>query len=276
MNRALWRKAVSDAWLLLVVSCLFLALFGWVFTWLMSLFQLGAWGSLLNMFRFAEPALGFPIQALTTRVGQLSVVYVHVVTLLVCVGWAVGRGSDSICGEIGRGTLDLVLSLPVRRASVLLPPAVVAAVGAALLPLALWTGTALGVATVHFDEQVPLRAFLPGAVNLFCMVFCLTGITTFVSSFNRDRWRVIAVTVGFFVISTLVKIIGRFLPEKGWLDPRLFQYASILTAFEPQRLILVPDPVESLRYNGILVAVGLLCYLAGAVILSYRDIPTAR
>ena len=36
MNYALWKKAVSDAWLTLAVSSALLILFCWLFVWLMA------------------------------------------------------------------------------------------------------------------------------------------------------------------------------------------------------------------------------------------------
>ena len=45
MNRALWRKAVADAWPSLAISSVLLLLFCWAFVWLMSLFDTGAWGA---------------------------------------------------------------------------------------------------------------------------------------------------------------------------------------------------------------------------------------
>ena len=115
---ALWKKAVVDAWVQLAVSCGLLAAFGWLFVWLMSLFKLGAWGALLNLLPdFVQPILGVPLADLATPAGRLSFLYVHVITLLVCLGWAVGRGSDVVSGGISRGTLELVLTLPIRRST---------------------------------------------------------------------------------------------------------------------------------------------------------------
>jgi len=121
MNRALVAKAIGDSWLHLAVSCVLLFVFGWVFVWLMSQLPANAFGVLLKWMNFLKPILQVPVEALATRTGQISVIYVHVVTLLVCVGWALGRGSHSISGEVSRGTLDLLLSLPVWRLRSWLP-----------------------------------------------------------------------------------------------------------------------------------------------------------
>jgi ABC-2 type transport system permease protein len=172
-----------------------LVLFCWLFVWLMSFFDVGKWQNLLSLLpNFVQPMLGVPLNKLASPAGQLSILYTHVVTLLVCVGWAVGRGSDSISGEIGRGTMDLLLSLPVWQITVMIVPAVVAALGTAVLAASVWVGTALGLSSVRFADPPPLGQFLPGAANLFAMTFCFTGITTLVSSGNRDRWRTISLS----------------------------------------------------------------------------------
>jgi len=271
MNLALWKKAVSDAWRTLAVSSVLLVVFCWIFVWLMSSFDAGAWGSLLKLLpNFAQPMLGAPLEKLATPAGQLSILYVHIVTLLVCVGWALGRGSDSISGEIGRGTMDPLLSLPVWRVTVMIVPAVAATVGAAVLAASVWAGMGLGLACVRFPHPPSLRQFLPGAVNLFAMTFCFTGITTLVSSWNRDRWRTISLAGGFFILSLILKFVGRMWAGGGWVN-----YLTFLSLFQPQELILTAsDGRTAFRYDGILILLGLLCYAAAGVILWRRDIPS--
>jgi ABC-2 type transport system permease protein len=272
MNRALWQKAISDAWLHLAVSSLLLILFAWVFVWLMSHFPTDAVGFLLKWMSFLKPLIQVPIEALATRAGQISVLYVHVVTLLVCIGWALGRGSHSISGEISRGTMDLLLSLPVWRVTVMTVPAIVATLGAAALAVSVWIGTALGFATVHLGEPMSARQFTPGAVNLFAMVFCVTGITTLISACNRDRWRTIALGGGFYVVSFIIEMIRRLWPAGWWL-----KYCTFLSVFQPQELILAPHAAwaHALSYNATLVGLGLAAYLFAGIVLSRRDIPTA-
>lgn len=130
-----------------------LTLFSWLFVWLMSLFPVGGIGIILNLLPgFVEAMLGVPLKLLATPVGQLSVLYVDVVTLLVCVGWALGRGSDAVSGEIARGTMDLILSLPVWRLTVLVVPAVVTTLGSMLLAASVQLGTMLGLACVRLHH----------------------------------------------------------------------------------------------------------------------------
>lgn len=279
---ALWKKAVRDAWLHLVLSGVILFGFAWLFVWFVSQLPLGAFGMMLRwMPDVFKPMLGVPVAALATPLGQLSVLFVHAITLLVFIGWAVGRGSDPITGELSRGTMDLILSLPVRRSAVLVPSAVVAAAGSVILGAAVMGGVGLGLRTCSMAAAPQLKQLLPGAVNLCAMTFCLTAITTLFSALGRDRWRTIALSAGFFVVSLIVKLAARIWPPDwpaGWHVPWWLYKLTFLSVFQPQELILIADAPEisALRYDLTLVGLGLAAYLLAAVILWRRDIPAAR
>lgn len=271
MNRALWTKAISDAWRQLLVSAGVLGLFCWLFVWLMSFLQLGAWGEMLSLVpSFFRPMMGLPLRDLATPAGQLSFLYVHVITMLIGVSWAIGRGSDIVAGEIARGRMEHLATLPVWRVTVLVAPAVVTTLGSALLALSVWAGIALGLATVHFPGEVPLARFGLGSLNLWVMLFCLAGLTTLLSSFEHDRWRTIWRAGGVFVISLVLELVARMWPDGGWL-----RWFTFLAAFKPQQLILLREEGAHLawEYTLTLLGLGLLAYAAAAVVFWYRDIP---
>ncbi len=274
MNRALWRKAVSDVWVQLLISSLILVAFSWLFLWMMSTIKADLAVALLKaMPGFIQRILGVPIPELVTPTGWISIIFVHIVTLLVCGGWAVGRGSDPISGEIGRGTLDMLVALPVWRPTLIMIPAVVATLGAAVLAASILLGIALGLYTVEIHKEVRLVQFVPGAINLFAMIFCLTGITTLLSSISHDRWRTIAIAVCLYLVSLIVELICRVWPAGAWLH-----YCTFLCTFKPQELILMQGNSlwTQVTYNAVLLGIGLICHAGGIAIFSRRDIPTAR
>jgi ABC-2 type transport system permease protein len=274
VNRALWKKAVHDGRTQLLVSSGLLLLFGWVFVWLVSLFKMGAWTGFLNLLPdFVERLAGVPLAEFATVAGRLSFLYIHVIPLLTCIGWAVGRGSDTVSGGISSGHLELVLTLPIRRTSALFVSAVVMSLGAIVLPASLWLGHWLGLRTVDLGTEISGRIYLPAAINLFAMTFALAGITTLISSWDHDRWRTIWATGGFFIVSTIIKMVARLWEAGAWL-----KYLSFLSAFEPQMLVLARDKTGSLSwwYNGSLLALGVVCYGLAMIVFARRDIPVPR
>jgi ABC-2 type transport system permease protein len=274
MNKALWQKAFSDIWAQLLISSLILVGFSWLFMWLISLVKADLALAMLNSLpSFFQRMINLPLSDLVSPAGSISVIFQHPITLLVWAGWAVGRGSDSICGEIGRGTMDLLVSLPIRRATLILIPAVAAALGAALLGTSIMLGIALGLLTVSAHQGVGWLQFMPGAINMICMIFCFTAITTLISSVIRDRWRTIAAAVGVYVLSMIIEIVARLWPAGAWLHWCTFQ-----TAFQPQQLVLTQakSPATAPIYDVVLLGIGILCYAVGILIFSLRDIPSSR
>jgi ABC-2 type transport system permease protein len=274
MNRALWKKAFDDVRTQLLVSSIILAGFSWIFMWLISLVKMEMLATVMQALPgFFQRMLGIPLPDLVTPAGRISIVFVHIITLIVCLGWAVGRGSDPICGEVGRGTLDLLVSLPIWRPTLIIISAAMAALGTAVLALSILFGIALGLATTDFQQELSLVWFIPGTINLFSMVFCMTGITTFISSIIKDRWRTISLAAGFFLVSLIIEVVSKLWPAGAWLH-----YCTFLSAFQPQTLTVFQGNslVMQTTYNAVLLGIGLFCYASGIAIFSRRDIPASR
>lgn len=283
LHPALWRRAVSRSWRQLVASCVVMLLFGWVFVWLMSLVE---WAVMLQAIPdFFKQMFGDDFRLYASKSGQVSVLFHHPITLLVSIGWAISRGSDVVAGEIARGTMEHLLTLPVRRIAVLLVPSIVATAGAAVLAASTWAGLSLGLATVERFHELSPWQFLPSAVNLGMMIFCMAGITTLLSSIDEDRWRTIWRATAVFVVSMIVFTVGFFWPDGWWL-----KCCTIHGAFQPQILALKPDATWTLPlgalggitwavatwYNLVLAVLGLVSYAAAAVVFVKRDIPVPR
>lgn len=271
MNRALWTKAVTDARLLLAGLTLLMFGFNWLFVWLTSLVELGAFGMFLQALPGEfESLIGVPIAKVATTSGRIALAYIDPVVVFTIVTWSLARGSDAISGEIGRGTMELMLAQPVSRLRLLLTHAVITTSGSAILAAAAWLGTWQGLASTGLLKEVAPRHFIPAALNVFAATFFLTAFTTLVSAFDSQRWRTLGIVGAFYMIELLLKIAARMAPKLGYL-----MYGTFLAAYEPQRLVIYPETAwhDSLRMDGTLIGLGLLAYLAAAVIFSRRDIP---
>ena len=225
---------------------------------------------MLNLLpNFVQPMLGVPLAKLATPAGQLSIVYAHIVTILVCVG----------LGHRTRLGLDQRRDRPGHDG----PAAFAARVanhrdGCArrrgnhrrgLLAASVWAGMGLGLLCVKFHHppqlRVPARRRQPVRHDvLFHGHYDLRLLV------NRDRWRTISIAGGFFVLSLILKFVARMWSGGAWLGD-----FSFLTLFRPQELILLPaaDGWGGFRSNGILLLLGLAAYALAAVILWRRDIP---
>jgi ABC-2 type transport system permease protein len=271
LNKALWRKAIGDARLLLIFLTGLLFVFNWLFVYLSSLIELGPLAIFLQTLPPAfEKLSGVPFASVATPVGRISAAYVDPVVVFATTIWAVGRGSDAVSGEIGRGTMEMLVAQPVRRLSVLATQGLVTTAGSAILALAVLSGTAMGVATVPLSEAVSWTAFVPGALNLFAMMVFLSGVSTVLSSADNYRWRTIGLVGGFYVLQLVCKVIGRLVARFEWL-----MYCTFFTACEPQALVIDFDHNWTLswQYDGVLIGIGLACYAAAAAIFCHRDLP---
>jgi ABC-2 type transport system permease protein len=273
MNRALWRRAFLESRMMLLASTALLFGFHWLFVWLSSKIDLGAMGMFLGALpKEWQRVSPVPVADLATPAGRIGLAYVDPVALVTVTAWGIARGSDAVSGELGRGTLEMVVAQPVRRISVLSVQAGVATLGAILLGVASWLGTCAGLATVTLpgDVQVARLLYVPAAWNLTSLSFFLAGFTTLLSSCDRYRWRSIGLAAGFYVVSLIMKLVARMAPEFEWL-----LYGSFLGFFEPLLFINHADDGFwlSLEYNGGLMGLGLLCYASAAAIFCHRDLP---
>lgn len=271
MKWVLWSKAWHDCWPLLVSLGLLLFGFNWLYVWMSSLVELGALAVFLSALPQAfEQMIGVPFSKVATPTGRIAVAYIDPIVIFSAVAWGIARGSDAIAGELGRGTLEMLLAQPVRRTALVVAHAVVSTLGAALLALCTLLGTWVGLATVPLSGHVAARDFLPGVLNLFGLMVCLGGMSTLASSWETLRWRAIGVVTGVYVVSLILKIVARMVPWLDWL-----MYATFLGAFEPQSLVISPaDAWQRLwTMNGILLGLGVAGYILAAVIFERRDLP---
>lgn len=271
MNRALWTKAVGDARLLLAGLTVLMFGFNWLFVWLTSLVELGAFGMFLQALPSEfESLIGVPMAKVATTTGRIALAYIDPVVVFTIVTWSLARGSDVISGEIGRGTMELLLAQPVSRLSLLSTHAVVTTLGSLILAAAAWLGTCQGLASTGLLKEVEPRHFIPAALNVFAATFFLTAFTTLVSAFDSQRWRTLGIVGAFYIVELLLKIVARMAPRFDYL-----MYGTFLGAYEPQSLVIYPQTAWqiSLRTDGTLIGLGLMAYLAAAIVFSRRDIP---
>jgi ABC-2 type transport system permease protein len=271
-NTAIWKKSWGDQRGLILALAALWGAFPWIYILLSAQIPMPAFHDVLLR---AIPAdwqklSGVPFSEVATYAGRVALAFVDPVVVLAATVWGITRGSDAVSGQVERGTMEMLLAQPVTRRAVFITQAFATTAGAAVLCgvllVSVWTAVRFGP---WAGEVEPVR-FVPAVLNVFGLMVCMAGITACVSAADSYRWRTIGILCGFYVFSILAKLVGRMSGVFGWVG-----YASVLNAYEPQRL--VGGAADAWRllllYDGALLGVGLLGFVIGAIIFSRRDLP---
>jgi beta-exotoxin I transport system permease protein len=271
MNLALWKKTIREGFWLLVGCAALMALWQWIRVWATGQISMKDTASILaHAPGFVQNLIPVELKVLITPAGRIAIGYEEPFVLVVLCLWGVARGSDSVSGEINRGTMELLLAQPVSRLSVLLVHSITSLAGVVVMIAAAWLGTYVGLHTIELERTVEAAYFLPAALNLLCLGLLVVALATMFSAFDFQRGRTIGLAVGFIVIELILKIFVRVSEGFDWL-----RYATVLTAFEPQIAVRSAGTPDSpmFVYNSLLVGLTALFFLIAAVAFTHRDVP---
>jgi ABC-2 type transport system permease protein len=275
LNRAVLKKCLLEARLLLAALAALVFAFCWVRVFIVSRLQTSQFAAIVeqvwDQFKSFSPV---PLDQLLSYTGRIAIGYNEPVVVFGISIFAIARGSDAVSGELNRGTLEMLLAQPVSRLQTLYTQALVTVSGLFLLSVLSWVGTTAGIYTAVVKENapppmlrlpglgfgipLPLRTtekvnvpmhertqpeyFVPGAFNLFCLGLAWAGFSTLVSALDRYRWRTIGIVVTVYILMIVAKLLGQAFPEIAWL-----QWLSLFTPYEPQKFISIAahDPVNT-------------------------------
>lgn len=261
IHRVLVRKYVEQSVWLWSGCALALFAFNWVRVWVVSLLDMSRFQTIVEQFRQYERFSPISFDQLTTYPGRIGMVFDEPVVIFCTVVWCVARGSDVVSGEVGRGTLEMLLAQPISRTRLLLTHALVSVVGLALLVLAAWLGMWVGVQLTTVQETIPppsvhvpflnidvplstaepvkiespmrkhvdCSVFAGSMMNLFALGFFLLGLSTLMSSWDRYRWRTIGVVITIYVLQLVMFGLGKAAEQIEWLT-----HLSFFDLYRPQ------------------------------------------
>jgi ABC-2 type transport system permease protein len=263
MFRILLKKYVNEAMLLWCSCALVLFFFPWVRIWTVSQFELSGFASILEQFRAFEKFSPVPLEQILTYHGMIGFTFDEPVLILCILVWCISRGSDVVSGELGRGTMEMLLAQPLSRGQVYFTHALVTITGLMLLCVLVYAGIYLGIHTnstavsttgvirlpvfnmnvsnpfgatttrfVPLAELVSASVYIVPTLNLFSLGFMLLGLSVMISSFDQYRWRTIGIVIGVYVLQLLLFILSKSTPRLGALKP-----FSFLAAYQPDWIV---------------------------------------
>ena len=280
IHYVLVRKYASQASVLWASCALALFAFAWVRVWVTSLLDLGQFSTILEQFRDFERFAPVPFDVLFTQTGRVGMTFDEPLVILCVIVWAISRGSDVVSGELGRGTLEMILAQAISRTTLLLSNAFVSIAGLIGLVLVLWAGIAAGIATTTVTETVPppsiripftaiefpltndapekvsfpmsdevqWESFASGVFSLFAFGFFVLALATLLSSLDRYRWRTIGVVLAIYILQFVIYGLGKAAERLDWL-----QAFSFFNLYRPQKqisMVTANGPWAPWRWTG--------------------------
>ncbi len=270
MNRGLIVKAVREIWLPVVLLALALAGVEAVLALIVP--QLDA--------QFIEQWLkiGFIKTLLTSLFGseigdslgpRMLTAFIWVHPMLLTLTWALAilLGTRLPAGEVDRGTIDVLLGLPVSRWRLYLCESLALLTCGVLVIAIGLLGHLIGRGDAEPASRLTALELLRVNLNLFCLYSAVGGIALFVSSLSERRGRTIGVVIAVVLASFLLNSLVPW-----WKVAKAMSFLSLLDYYRP--LAILRDHVWPMTDIAVLLAAGGLFWLAGAVVMSRRDLCT--
>ncbi|MGZ4154959.1 MAG: ABC transporter permease subunit [Actinomycetota bacterium] len=171
--------------------------------------------------------------------------------------YAIGAGARAIAGEEESGTLDLLLSTPVRRRTVVLDKFVAMLVGTSALGAVAWLGT-VAVAPA-FGLHVAIANLTAAFLNLFLLGLAFGAVALAVGAATGSKSLAIGVAAGAAVLTFLLKT---FAAAVSWLEPyRVLSPFYYYTGHDPLRNGFRPlDPIVLAGIAAVAIVIGLVTF----------------
>lgn len=269
MNRGLLNKSLREGWPVTLGYGLLLALVEVVISFIAPRVQTGMFTVIIKM-DFARTLLSALLG--TTISGDAgaqlvqTVPWVHPLVLLIVFAHEITICTRLPAGEIDRGTIDLLLGLPVSRGQVYASHALVWGVsGAVLLVLGLggnWLGTRLAHAAMPSPDRLAIT--LANAWGLYLAIGCFTLLA---ASVGERRGRVVGIVLAVVVASFLINFLAEF-----WTPAKQLNAFSVLSYYRP--FFIMQEARWPVRDLTVLVAASAVFFGAGGLVFHRRDIHT--
>jgi ABC-type transport system involved in multi-copper enzyme maturation permease subunit len=196
-----------------------------------------------------------------------AIAWIHPLVLTTLWAYEIVFCTRMPAGEVDRGTIDLLLGLPVsRRRLFLCESGFWLASGAAVVLLGL-AGALLGRLGVAAEFRPSKVILLMAASNLYGLYLAVGGVAWLVSCLSDHRGRAVAVIFAFLLFSFLLNFLSQI-----WEPIRAVQFLSVLNYHRP--IEIVSEAAWPVRNMVTLALIGGAFWLAAGWAFLRRDICT--
>lgn len=270
MNRGLWTKAIREARLATLLFGVGVFIFEIALAAVLPSLSEQLENSLLQI-PFFRPVLqaliGMDIGEQFGPLVVVSIALVHPAVLALIAAQEIVFCTRMPVGEIDRGTIDVVLGLPVSRWKAYVTESVVWLLTGAFVLLMALLGNSIGALLAPAGYTAEFGRVLVVLLNLFCLYLAVGGLTYFVSACSERRGRAVGAMFAFVLASFFLQILGQF-----WAPAQSFSFVSVLTYYRPFDVLQTGAwPVTDML---VLVGFAGAFWWGGGRVFSRRDICT--
>lgn len=197
-----------------------------------------------------------------------AMAWVHPVVLATTWAHAIIVCTRVPAGEVDRGTIDVLLGLPVSRWNVYLGETLVWLGSAVVLMLFAVAGNTLGASQVRSEFQPETARIVIVLVNLLALYGAVGAAACLCSALSDRRGRAMGVVFLIVVISFLLNYLAQF-----WEPARRVSFLGMLRYYRP--LFILRDGAWPTRDLAVLLGSGAVMWSVGGWIFSRRDLSTS-
>jgi ABC-type transport system involved in multi-copper enzyme maturation permease subunit len=270
IDRGLLWKAARELWPATLLFGLAIFLVETVLSYVLPTFQTqlsAQWAQIKFVQAIVQAMLGTDAASGLGPEIFLSIPWVHPVVLAIVWAHAISCATRVPAGEVDRGTMDVLLGLPVSRREVFLSESA-ATFTSVLIVLALaWLGNATGskASSVEVSTSAAREAIV--LVNLLCLYLAVGAFAGLISAVSDRRGKAIAVAFVLVLASFLLNYLAQF-----WEPAKRVAFLSVVGYYRP--LFVLRDGAWPLRDIAILAATAVVAWLSAGIIFSRRDLST--
>jgi beta-exotoxin I transport system permease protein len=270
MNRGIIIKAIRETWLTTLLFGLGILFLEGIFAVVLPTFQerlAAQWMQMPFVQTIIKAIAGTDVSGGIGPEVFAAIGWVHPVALAITWAHATVYCTRVPVGEIDRGTIDVLLGLPVSRWTLYLSESAVWLLSSAALLGMAFLGNRLGALLVEPGLRAPAGRIFIVAVNLW-MVYLAIGAGAWLASTLSDRR---GRAIGWILVAILASFLLNYLAQL-WEPARRIWFLSILRYHRPVEVLRGAG--WSVRDMAVLLCIAAVLWAAAGVVFRRRDLST--
>ncbi|MFA5863305.1 MAG: ABC transporter permease subunit [Phycisphaerae bacterium] len=218
-----------------------------------------------NLPGIVKAMIGPDLMQMTSKTSIAAFIYLHPVSLLILVAFAIMMPSWMLVGQIDRGTVELLLATPVSRKKIIFTTFLAGIVGGIVLVASMLLGSWIGIQQTHLTE-IRFDRICVVALNLYMLYLLILSGSIFFSAITSIRGMAVGWTIALGVIAYLLHFLAEW-----WTWVGKIAFLGPLYYFRPIK-IAAGNYTDLPKDLTILVAASAVLLVISMIWFSRRDI----